>query len=855
MAYASDDVTSRTTSRWLKTGGHGDGEQDRHGPARPPRDVKKLFLVFGLGLLSWVATYVGMLELVESNMGDLPIVHKLIIGFSVAMLMTMIIWLLDRLFSPIGAVTRVAYVFGYLFLTLISVGFSFGFYWKVLESRSEASRSAESAVGQVQGSLHAASTRLEQLNATLLQLSAVSLQKAELERAKGTSCPNSKPGDGPRRKMREDDAARFTFASDFVKGRVSSVNTEMAALNGDLAKISAKDASLIDPKSGTRNEFMKALGRKLDMTVTGFNAFRTDPQLKQLRTDLSERAEKVTFGDPKSGGFACPDPQLQQALRGAVRAIDQLPELEKPQIAAVEGSEATIEAFRRLTATLYGLMQFKLPPSADELRDLQQKAVQSVEGGPAAQRALSQEPAGLSKRDYVPLAIAIFVDLCLFLVSIGRPANRLHGLVPKMREAELGPVSEILSRFKDIHRDPEVRESFELFRHVVFDLNGDYYVAVPLDAPLRMNPLQREQLRVEAQLLNNLFASFEKEKIFTRTWMPLTGRVKSKLRRQGSKFAESDAFRVYRFRKGAWSEIILGAVMGAAKRAEDGRRRELSQTTSRAFPGNPAMPMAGNGGPASRGLETTARSRTGNESRHEPAWSASNSTPQPGASEARPDVSAAYGRYARYNPPHPRAQPAYDAVSQTSTAALYPANGNTAPSARSSYEEERVAVGAPEAFVAFTGSDSLAAPRRPQSGSMNQVAPTVNLAPAYSQAPTAHDLHNPRHDDTIVVLRRETATVSLPSGDGSPASEIINRLGQALASSEVPQVLTAAGRDLISSIPSTESAPASTTYLMEEAAEFENSDDASLSTDLDADPSTSDAVIMAGRLRPARTGD
>ncbi|MEQ1576916.1 MAG: hypothetical protein ABL894_04620, partial [Hyphomicrobium sp.] len=69
MAYASDDVTSRTTSRWLKTGGHGDGEQDRHGPARPPRDVKKLFLVFGLGLLSWVATYVGMLELVESNMG------------------------------------------------------------------------------------------------------------------------------------------------------------------------------------------------------------------------------------------------------------------------------------------------------------------------------------------------------------------------------------------------------------------------------------------------------------------------------------------------------------------------------------------------------------------------------------------------------------------------------------------------------------------------------------------------------------------------------------------------------------------------------------------------------------------
>ena len=114
-------------------------------PEEPPRDWKKLFLVLGLGALSWVATYVGMLELIESNMGDLPIIQKVIIGFAVAMLMTMIIWLLDQIFSPIHFTTKVIYVFGYLFLTVISVGFGFGFYWKVLESRGEASRSAESA--------------------------------------------------------------------------------------------------------------------------------------------------------------------------------------------------------------------------------------------------------------------------------------------------------------------------------------------------------------------------------------------------------------------------------------------------------------------------------------------------------------------------------------------------------------------------------------------------------------------------------------------------------------------------------------------------------------------------------------
>ena len=569
---------------------------DSHTGRKPPRDIKRSILIFGLGALSWVATYVGMLELIEANMGDLPLVHRVIIGFSVAMLMTMIIWLLDQLFKPHTLTTKLSYAGGYIFLSLISIGFGFGFYWKVLESRGEASRSAESAVSQVQNSLHAASTRLEQLQGTLTQLTQISTDKAELERTKGTSCPNSKPGDGPRRKMREEDAQRFSFASEFVKGRVGSVNGDMQALNGDLAKIVSSDASTFDPKTGTRNEFMRALGRKLDLTVTGFNAFRTDPQLRQIRSDLADRAERTTFGDGKNAIVSCPDPQLQMALRGVVKAIDQLPELQKPEVAAVEGSEATIEAFRRLTTSFYGLLSFKMPPSAEELRELQKKAVQSVENPPNAEvrasRAFDGEAAGLSKRDYVPLAVAVFVDLCLFLVSMAqRPANRLDGLVPKMKAAERGPVIEILSRFNDIHRDQQIRENFELFRHVVFDMNGDYYVAVPLDAPPRMNPTEREELRVEAQLLANLFASFEREKIFKRTMLPTTGSIQKRLGRQGSKFAGSESFRVYKFAQGAWSDIILGAVMGAARRAEaeeDGVRNtrgpDLPKPATRALP-------------------------------------------------------------------------------------------------------------------------------------------------------------------------------------------------------------------------------------------------------------------------------
>jgi hypothetical protein len=576
--------------------GAGPGFADWIEEEKPRRDWRKVVLIVGLGILSWVATYVGMLELIEANLGDLPLMHKLIVGFSVAMLMIMIVWLLDQLFAPLPFFTKLLYAIGYVFLTLISVGFGFGFYWKVLESRGEASRSAEGAVGQVQGSLLAASTRLDQLQATLDQLTTISRQKADNERASGTSCPASRAGDGPRRKMRDDDAARFEFAGNFVKGRAGHVKTEIAALDADLVRITRNDASIVDPRSGTRNEFMKGLGRKLDNTVTGFNAFRTDPQLKQIRADLAERADRTVFPDSRGGTYACPDPQLSGALKGVVRAIDGLPELEKPKIATVEGSEATIEAFRRLIATFHGMMTFKLPPSADEQRELQKRAVQSVENPQAAARfaAAAELQPGLSKRDYVPLAVALFVDLCLLLVSMGRPMNRLQNLVPKMRAAERGPVIQILSRFSEIHRDEGMRECFEVLRHVVFDYAGAYYVAVPLDAPYietrreqvidpatRKAKLvtkqfgipqpRRDELRVEAHLLANLFASFEKDKVFKRVMWLNTDSARRRLAAQGSKFATAEAFRIYRFGDGAWSEIILGAVMGAARRVEQKR--------------------------------------------------------------------------------------------------------------------------------------------------------------------------------------------------------------------------------------------------------------------------------------------
>ncbi len=116
MAFTSGASRTRTRrpSEGLSVPSYRAEEWDE--PEKPRRDWTKIVLIIGLASLSWVATYVGMLELIQSNMGSLPITHKVIIGFLVAMLMTMIVWLLDQLFAPLDWFTKGAFVGGYLVL-------------------------------------------------------------------------------------------------------------------------------------------------------------------------------------------------------------------------------------------------------------------------------------------------------------------------------------------------------------------------------------------------------------------------------------------------------------------------------------------------------------------------------------------------------------------------------------------------------------------------------------------------------------------------------------------------------------------------------------------------------------------
>jgi hypothetical protein len=557
------------------------------------RDVSWMWvlLLAGLSLLAWISTYTGIMELIAASSGDIGYAASIAVGFAVFMLQLMILYILDALFSgQLRWWLWPLYIAGYVILFLISVGFAFGFYWKYLEAGNVTTQSAESSILQVQQDLQVGTSRLEQLQTTFTSLARISTEKAETERASGGTCPGSRAGEGPRRRLREADAQRFTFANDFIAQRVNGVKTDFTDLNGDLQKILHKDPSVTDPLTGSRGAYLGELNRKLGLVATRFNALKDDPQLLQLRDEFRTRSEQTSFPDDRGGTFICPDQQLRSALNGVVRAIEQLPQLNPPEVRAYEGSEAVIEAFRRLTNSGVGWVQ---------------QGASAISGAPAP--AVEN---GLTQRDWIPLIIAIFVDICILLVSVNRPFGPFFQLSRSMEQARQGGMSDYLETFYKVFQnqfDPDRRPSSAAviapIQDVVFDHRGSYYAAVPLDfreedyrewLKQRTGPSAAEaifQATSERPLevsryITSVFATLEGSDFVKLADADIEKMdvelIKKKLDQQGSVYAQADAFRLYKFRRNAWAQILLQSVgSGASVEEKVAKRRTQTGTWER----------------------------------------------------------------------------------------------------------------------------------------------------------------------------------------------------------------------------------------------------------------------------------
>ncbi len=281
------------------------GEQPKEG-----RDWKKLFLVTGLAVLSWVATYVGMLELIEANMGELPHRpqnhHRLLgrhaddhdrVAARPAVPADRLLHQ-DSAMRPATSSSRSS--------RSASASASIG---KCSKSKGEGTRVAETAVGPGAGAAADGRDRAS---------------KASAEPS--TACRRSRPR-RPSRSARREPRARIrspataraascatmtppASRSPATSSRAASKasKTDIAAIDAEFTKIAKNDASIVD-KHGTRNEFMKSAqppprhDRDQLQRLQGRPAAEADPQRtrRARRQDAVHRYPRQALFLPRPG--------------------------------------------------------------------------------------------------------------------------------------------------------------------------------------------------------------------------------------------------------------------------------------------------------------------------------------------------------------------------------------------------------------------------------------------------------------------------------------------------------------------------------------------------------------------------
>lgn len=428
--------------------------------ARKGADAPAAPLMLFLGL-SWFSTTAGLAGIIHASRGEVGLLW-LPIGLFVFAATYMMQHFLEQLFQPVALFRRVSALVAYVVLMGFSASFGFGFYWNLLEARTQTFEIAREAVGEASTSIATARDSLERMESSVVRLRDRSQSLADLEQSDGGTCGGSgAPGLGPRFDFRTTEAAYYERAQVAISTERARINGRIDALGVELGRVDAlaRDSGLGEAAIGARAAELFAINMRVNQFSESFNAFRAGPDLTDMRGHFSERADQYArrdhvFEDDQGRRFGCYDPGMSADLAAVVAAIDALPVLPPVDIRSLEGSAATMEAFDRLwtSAAMTGRALIGMGVRAPDDR-----------GGWA------EGAAGLRRGDMMALATAVIVDLMILIFNLYHYRGTVfEGLAGRVRGVERKRMTlpAVLERLREMVEDPnfEVLQRYQIVR-------------------------------------------------------------------------------------------------------------------------------------------------------------------------------------------------------------------------------------------------------------------------------------------------------------------------------------------------------------------------------------------------------
>ncbi len=107
--------------------------------------------------------------------------------------MLMILYVLDTLFTRPRWIMFGVLLAVYVLLELISIGFGFGFYWKIIAAKSFVAQNTELATTDIVTSMKVTRSRLQNITASIDDAASHSASQARLEEQTGGTCRRQHP--------------------------------------------------------------------------------------------------------------------------------------------------------------------------------------------------------------------------------------------------------------------------------------------------------------------------------------------------------------------------------------------------------------------------------------------------------------------------------------------------------------------------------------------------------------------------------------------------------------------------------------------------------------------------------------
>ena len=381
-------------------------------------------IILALSILSFYTTFDGFSRYILTENKTTTVFEITFLIIVVVIIQLLLIVSLANLIRHKTWRGRLIWIILYMMTMLVSVFFSYSFYYKLMQADSYAQENFTVQLNQSLLDAEYYQSSFMDITHTVNKLSGYSQDTAKKERLKGGTCGDHSPaGAGPRRDLREEEAKLFAQLSESTTDLSKKLAQEIENLNQIKASYAIEDSDTT------------TIQQKMNTVIHRINHQRNAATLKQLEQDLQQHSgeyRQKLWVEIRQTNISCPDRKISQAIKGLLISLNDLPTLAEITLFDAHNEKAVMARAMQVFISIPELIYNTLisPAQADDKsNDVTEK----------------QDADAISYADLSPFIFGGMVDSIIFLIGFSNARkSQQRGYLNKNYSGEFFSVRDII---------------------------------------------------------------------------------------------------------------------------------------------------------------------------------------------------------------------------------------------------------------------------------------------------------------------------------------------------------------------------------------------------------------------------